>query len=239
MARLVLLPKKGDLSLCKNWRGICLLDVASKIFSSVLVARMGVVMEKFGFDAQVGFRWDRGTTDGLFTTFVGLSKRKEHGLETWALFIDLVKAFDTVPREALFAVLRRFGLPDHFVKVVMRLHFGAKVKVKIGEEDSEVDSTIGVRQGSCEGPVLFLFIMQAAMETLQWPDGVARPEFMTRESGVTMGENSTRRRDAASFELWASLFAGNCALLFNSRDGLIKGSTTSLLAFLSLTSKCT
>ena len=224
MARLVLLPKKGDLSLCKNWRGICLLDVASKIFSSVLVARMGVVMEKFGFDAQVGFRWDRGTIDGLFTTFVGLSKRKEHGLETWALFIDLVKAFDTVPREALFAVLRRFGLPDHFVKVVMRLHFGAKVKVKIGEEDSEVDSTIGVRQGSCEGPVLFLFIMQAAMETLQWPDGVARPEFMTRESGVTMGENSTRRRDATSFELWASLFADDCALLFNSRDDLITGS---------------
>ena len=162
---------------------------------------MGVVMEKFGFDAQVGFRWDRGTIDGLFTTFVGLSKRKEHGLETWALFIDLVKAFDTVPREALFAVLRRFGLPDHFVKVVMRLHFGAKVKVKIGEEDSEVDSTIGVRQGSCEGPVLFLFVMQAAMETLQWPDGVARPEFKTRKSGVTMGENSNRKRDATPFEL--------------------------------------
>jgi len=61
------------------------------------------------------------------------------------LFIDLVNAFDTVPKEALFAVLRRFGLPDHFAKVVMRLHFGAKAKVKIGEEDSEVDSTTGVR----------------------------------------------------------------------------------------------
>ena len=73
MARLVLLPKKGDLSLCMNWRGICLLDVASKIFSSVLVARMGAVMEKFGFDAQVGFRWDRGTIGGLFAAFVGLS----------------------------------------------------------------------------------------------------------------------------------------------------------------------
>ena len=35
--------------------------------------------------------------------------------------------------------------------------------VKIGEVDSEIDSSIGVRQGSCEGPVLFLFIMQAAM----------------------------------------------------------------------------
>ena len=80
------------------------------------------------------------------------------------MFIDLVNAFDAVPREALFAVLRRFGLPGHFVEVVMRLHFGAKVKIKIGEEDSEVDRTIGIRQVSCEGPVLFLFIMQAAME---------------------------------------------------------------------------
>jgi hypothetical protein len=106
MARLVLLPKKGDLPLCKSWRGISLLGVASKIFSSVLVARMGVVMEKFGFDAQVGFRWDRGKIGGLFITFVGLSMRKEHGLGSWALFIDLVKAFDKVPREALFAVQR-------------------------------------------------------------------------------------------------------------------------------------
>jgi hypothetical protein len=55
--------------------------------------------------------------NGLFTTYVGLHKRKEHGLETWALFIDLVKAFDTVPREALFAILHRFGLPDHFVNI--------------------------------------------------------------------------------------------------------------------------
>jgi len=54
--------------------------------------------------------------------------------------------------------------------------------VKFGEVDSKIDSTIGVRQGSCEGPVLFLFIMQAAMET-EWPDGVSKPEFMNREYG--------------------------------------------------------
>jgi hypothetical protein len=64
------------------------------------------------------------------------------------LFTDLAKAFDTVPRELLFAVLRRFGLSDHFVKVVMRLHFGAKGKVEIGEEYSEVGSTISALQGS-------------------------------------------------------------------------------------------
>ena len=53
-AELVLLPKKGDLSSCKNWRGICLLDIASKIFSSLLVRRMQIVMEEEGMAEQAG-----------------------------------------------------------------------------------------------------------------------------------------------------------------------------------------
>lgn len=223
VAKLVLLPKKGDLSLCKNWRGICLLDIASKIFSSLLVRRMQIVMEEEGMEEQAGFRQLRGTIDGLFATSIGLQKRKEHNLETWALFIDLVKAFDSVPREALFAVLRRFGLPDHFVNIVIRLHEHARIKVKVGNVESELDSSIGVRQGSCEGPVLFLFIMQAAMETMKWP--VPKPEYCTRTNGVTMGERSERKRGASTFEFWLSLFADDCALFFNSRADLVIGAS--------------
>ena len=222
-ARLVLLPKKGDLSLCKNWRGICLLDVCSKILSSMLVRRLQIVMEECGMEAQTGFRDQRGTIDGLFTTYMSLHKRREHGLETWALFIDLVKAFDTVPREALFAVLRRFGIPDHFVNVLIRLHEKAVIKVKIGNVEGKVGSSIGVRQGSCEGPVLFLFIMQAAMETVKWP--VPRPQLQTRADGGTSGERSARKRGATSFELWASLYADDCAVLFETRADLITGTS--------------
>ncbi len=106
-----------------------------------------------------------------------------------------MKAFDTVPREALFAVLCRFGLPTYFVNIVIRLHENALINVKIGEDDSEVESSIGVRQGSCEGPILLLFIMQAAMETLTWP--VAKPAFRSRSKGVTiMGERLFRKHDA-------------------------------------------
>ena len=165
-------------------------------------------------DAQTGFRPYRGTIDGLFTTFVGLHKRKEHGLETWALFIDLVKAFDTVPREALFAILRRFGLPDHFVNIVIRLHENALINVKIGEDDSEVESSIGVRQGSCEGPILFLFIMQAVMETLTW--AVAKLVFRTRSNGVTMGERTFRKRDASSFDLFGRHCSQTTVLSFTT-----------------------
>jgi hypothetical protein len=62
-------------------------------------------MEEEKMDEQSGFRANRGTIDCLFTTSTGLQKCEEHNLETWVLFVDLVKAFDTAPRDALFAVL--------------------------------------------------------------------------------------------------------------------------------------
>jgi hypothetical protein len=65
IARLVLLPKNDDLSLCINWRGICLLDIASKIFSSMCVRRLQTLMEEEGMDEQSGFRANRGTIDSL------------------------------------------------------------------------------------------------------------------------------------------------------------------------------
>jgi len=222
-ARLVLLPKKGDLMLTKNWRGICLLDIGSKILSNVMVKRMQALMEQVGFEMQTGFRPERGTIDGLFAVMMGLKKRQEHDLETWGVYVDLVKAFDTVNREALWEVLRRFGIPDHFVNMLVRLHENAVIKVQFGEEDTEVDSSIGVRQGSCEGPILFLFIMQAALETMEWP--VAKPTFQTRADGVTTGERPMRKRGVTSFELFASLFADDCALFFESRADMVTGTS--------------
>jgi hypothetical protein len=79
VARLNLLPKKGDLLLCKNWRGICLLDIASKILSSIMVGRMQLVQKEFGFEMQNEFK---NGVDGLFNASLCLQKRKKHGLDT-------------------------------------------------------------------------------------------------------------------------------------------------------------
>ena len=228
IARCKLLPKKGDLGLCKNWRGICLLDIASKILDCVMVQRMQVVMEKEGMESQTGFRYFRGTIDGAFTVINALRKRQEHNLESWVCYVDLIKAFDSVPREALWKVLLKFGIPRHFVRVLMRLHTDAVMKFKINDQadDAEVASSIGVRQGSNSGPVLFLFIMQAAMETMEWP--VPEPQFCTAKEGEPerlYGERYNRKRGARCFGLPPSLFADDCAVIFDSRDDLQVGMT--------------
>jgi hypothetical protein len=53
-------------------------------------------------DEQSGLRANRGTIDGLYTTSICLQKRKEQKLDTLVLFVGLEKAFDTLPRDALF-----------------------------------------------------------------------------------------------------------------------------------------
>ena len=48
-------------------------------------------------------------------------KRREHGKGSWMLLVDLVKAFDSVPRDVLFTVLAKFGVPPYLVSVIKRV----------------------------------------------------------------------------------------------------------------------
>ena len=95
----------------------------------------------------------------------------------------MVRALGTVNQGAMWEVLRKFGMPGHFVIMLVRPRAGAVIDVKIGDEGTAVESTIGVRQGACGGPILFLFIIQAALETVEWP--VTKPTLRTRADGVT------------------------------------------------------
>ena len=60
-------------------------------------------------------------------------------------------------------MLGKFGMPGHSLSEPVRLHADAVINVKIGEDDTAVDSLTGVRQGACESPVPFLFATQAAL----------------------------------------------------------------------------
>jgi hypothetical protein len=55
--------KKGDLSLCNNWRGITLLSIPSKILCSVIIQRIKMEVDKTLRDEQAGFRQDHSCVD--------------------------------------------------------------------------------------------------------------------------------------------------------------------------------
>ena len=87
-------------------------------------------------------------------------------LPTFVVFMDLVKAFDTVDHKVLMRVLERYGAPPKLKSAIARMYTDLKIVLKLGKVKAEMNQTVGVRQGDCMAPVLFLFMMMAFAETL-------------------------------------------------------------------------
>jgi len=62
------------------------------------------VLKDGRFEAQSGFTRKRRCSDGSISLRQALKWRREYELESWVLFVDLVKAFDSLPRGVLRAV---------------------------------------------------------------------------------------------------------------------------------------
>ncbi len=54
------------------------------------------------------------------------------------LFVDFVKAFDTVPREMLFSVLARLGFPPKIVNLVRLFHENVTLDVDLDDDGNTI-----------------------------------------------------------------------------------------------------
>jgi hypothetical protein len=224
VGRLTLLPKKGDLSDPSNWRGIMLLDAMAKVVASIVESRLARLLAKVGVEYQNGFLRGRGCSDGIFSLKMALLKRKEHGLSTWALYVDLVKAFDSVDRALMLDILRRYGVPEHLVNLIHLLHTDVTVRFAVGKVEAEISSTVGVKQGDTLAPILFLFVIQAAMETLEpvfGEHGIKVPTFRTADDDVLTGRKTGEAGE--TFTFGKGLYADDAGLLFETRADLELG----------------
>ena len=82
-----------------------------------------------------------------------MEKAREHNTTLYLLFIDLCKAYDSIPREALWQVLRKYGIPPTLVNIIRSLHDGMKIEVTMdGATTPEIEVTNGLRQGCTIAP---------------------------------------------------------------------------------------
>ena len=75
-------------------------------------------------------------------------------------FVDIEKAFDTVPREMVMATLRWMGVPEAKVGMVDGTYEKTTARVVVGEGASEeFEVKIGLRQGRVLSPLLFIAVL--------------------------------------------------------------------------------
>ena len=157
-AVLVPIPKNGDLTLCDNWRGISLLDVVGKLFAKIMQSRLQMVVEDLVLDSQCDFREGRGCIDMIFFARQLVEKAREHNTSVYMLFVDLQKAYNSIPCQALWLVLQKYGIPPVMVNIITSLHEGMKSEVTVdGQTTPQIEVKNGLRQGCTIAPTLFNF----------------------------------------------------------------------------------
>ena len=83
-------------------------------------------------------------------------------------FVDLEKAFDRVPRKVVEWAMRKKGIPEALVGVVMSLYKGAKTNVKVGTHSSdEFEVNVEVHHGSALSPLLFAIVIDVVTNEIK------------------------------------------------------------------------
>jgi hypothetical protein len=107
-AIIIALHKKGDINDPGNYRGISLLSVFSKIFTSILNSRLMLWAEtnKKLSESQAGFRKNYRTIDNAFVLHGVITKYlSKKGGKFYCIFVDFSKAFDSINRCKLMNII--------------------------------------------------------------------------------------------------------------------------------------
>ena len=68
----------------------------------------------------------------IFVDIQHVEKVRKHGESLYVLFINLRKACDSVPRQALWKVLEKYGIPAKMLNVVKSFHNRMHTEGRVG-----------------------------------------------------------------------------------------------------------
>jgi len=109
------------------------------------------------------------------------------------VFIDLVKAFDSVSQDGLYKMLQKMGVPGSLRTLIIALHTDFMIKIKSGLEDVKTSYTTGVKQDNSLAPILFLLYFQMCIEVLDSRWTAAKPSLLYKMDGVMNGRKANER----------------------------------------------
>ena len=204
MAGIVPIPKKGDLTICSNYRGISLSQIAAKVYNRLILNRIRPVVDKLIRPTQNGFRPARSTSSHLLALRRLLEEIRNHKKEAAIIFIDFKKAFDSIDRSKMFKILLAYGIPPKIVDGIRVMYENTSALVMTPEGNSDIFLIdIGVLQGDPLAHFLFVICLDYALRIAIDP-----------LDGITLKRRRSRRYPEEALAELA--YADDIALMENS-----------------------
>ena len=165
---LVVIPKKGDLSLCSNYRTIALMNHVCKILMLILLERLKTQIEPYIADTQAGFRKDHSTMQQILILRLIAQEAKKKNKLIFNNFIDFQKAFDTVNHSVLWAVLKSYGVGKRLLALMKNVSERSEMAVRFANDLGEwFKAEMGTKQGDPISPTSFIVLLERALMTLE------------------------------------------------------------------------
>ena len=121
----------GDILECNNYRGIKLMSHFMKLWERVIEARLREIVNNR--ENQFGFRPGMSTTEPVFALRQLHEKCSENNNDLHMVFVDIEKAFDRIPMDLIWWCLRKKGVPEEYVKIVLDMYRSSKTQTRYTE----------------------------------------------------------------------------------------------------------
>ena len=207
---------KKDRTQCNNYSEISLLSVSGKVLTLILLQRLHAIIDPQLLEAQCGFRKGRGTADQIWVVRQTVERATEYRILLFLCFVDLTKAYDSVNRQSMAAILKEYGVPHQLIAIIEELHFETWCKVRFAGDTSEIfEVTTGVRQGCVLSPLIFIcFLDKILREAKTTLNGGLKIDY-TMTEGVFL---TYRDKTQASPSIQETLYVDNLTLVAESRE---------------------
>ena len=122
---------------------------------------------------QKGFVSEAGCFNNIQTLNEIILHSKQQKLCLAVVQLDISKAFDTVPHEAIGPALSRAGLPQPIINLILGSYRAPFTRIGKGSTALPINIKRGVKQGDPLSPLIFNLIMDPLLETLENAGGYA------------------------------------------------------------------
>ena len=162
ISTIVPIYKKGETSLCCNYRPISLTSLVSKIYTGILNNRIKMHLDYNDVlcHEQGGYREGYSPIDHIFTLYSCVHKQFTKNRKLYAAFVDYKCCFDSVSREGLLKVLGKVGIEGKLFGAIKSIYKKVLARVKNNDQFSEQFACpMGLKQGCLCSPSLFLIFI--------------------------------------------------------------------------------